>query len=432
MTSAVLDAACAYLDRGWTPVPLQAARLGDSKTGKRPIGKAWQAARPTREELPYLLRGGRNVGINLGAPSGGLVDVDLDCDEAVELACEFLPQTRMRHGRGGRLTHWWYRCADDDGHRHDHKGQAYDANGVRTFTPKGRPKTATLVELRSGTVAKGHQTAAPPSTHYTGARLEWAEPGPPPPEELPHAELLAAVKALALAVAMLRSGATREDAVAFARAPRWESCPDEVLRPARKWGLAPKAAKSTAAARGARSDVQGTHGTIAAPLTEAVLAACTVGRALLLLGCEGLDEEGQTRCPVHGGENPTSFKASWHAHLWYCHSCKATGDAIHLVSAVRGEGRLAAREWLAEAVGIDWREILAQQRDVEELPAPARSRAGVGGPDRLGRRGNRARCEATLRLRRRSYAVLDARIAGEGKSTGAGEVIARVYGEFEG
>ena len=45
----------------------------------------WEALRPTPDELPGLFPEGQrlNVGLLLGEPSGGLVDVDLDSAEAV-------------------------------------------------------------------------------------------------------------------------------------------------------------------------------------------------------------------------------------------------------------------------------------------------------------------------------------------------------------
>ena len=52
-----------------------------------------------------------NIGVLLGEPSGWLIDVDLDCDEAVALAPKFLPPTGATSGRPGKpASHWWYVC----------------------------------------------------------------------------------------------------------------------------------------------------------------------------------------------------------------------------------------------------------------------------------------------------------------------------------
>jgi DNA primase len=36
------------------------------------------------------------------------------------------------------------------------------------------------------------------------------------------------------------------------------------------------------------------------------------------------------RCPIHGGENPTSFAVDAEAGLWHCHSCGRGGDVVEL------------------------------------------------------------------------------------------------------
>lgn len=47
------------------------------------------------------------LGILLGTPSGGLLDVDLDAREAVALAETFLPNTACRFGRAGKQNSHW-------------------------------------------------------------------------------------------------------------------------------------------------------------------------------------------------------------------------------------------------------------------------------------------------------------------------------------
>ena len=52
----------------------------------------------------------RRLGVQMGAPSGGLTDADLDCPEAVLLGGKMLPETRCEFGRRSkRRSHCLYR-----------------------------------------------------------------------------------------------------------------------------------------------------------------------------------------------------------------------------------------------------------------------------------------------------------------------------------
>jgi len=89
------DAATALRAHGVWCVPIPANQKGPQITD-------WPGLRLQPYEIPTT----GNVGVILGKPSGWLVDVDLDCDEAVELAAEFLPATVIT-GRDGRPdSHW--------------------------------------------------------------------------------------------------------------------------------------------------------------------------------------------------------------------------------------------------------------------------------------------------------------------------------------
>ncbi len=144
--------------------------------GKGPTELDWH-----RRAFDAKSFGNHNVGLVLGTRSGGLVDVDLDSPVAVELADDFLPATGMVHGRPGkRRSHRWYRLSDAP-------------EGVLAFRgPKGM-----LVELRSGSLAKGSQTLAPPSRHPSGEELTWEADGAP--AELTFNELEPCVRRLAAA-----------------------------------------------------------------------------------------------------------------------------------------------------------------------------------------------------------------------------------------
>lgn len=146
-------AARGYLARGWQPIPVP-------RREKAPTRSKWQRLRVPVEDLPkYFPSGQENVGLLLGDPSGGLVDVDLDAPEAVAAAPVFLPPTPRRHGRPGKSnSHWWY-----------------------VSDPTPRPENwqdidqAMLCELRS----TGQQTIVPPSVHPSGEQLIWVEEGDP-------------------------------------------------------------------------------------------------------------------------------------------------------------------------------------------------------------------------------------------------------------
>ena len=73
----ILATARAFLARGWAPIPVP-------YRSKRPILKGWQNLRPADADLAQHFNGGlQNIGVLLGEPSGGLVDVDLDSPEAL-------------------------------------------------------------------------------------------------------------------------------------------------------------------------------------------------------------------------------------------------------------------------------------------------------------------------------------------------------------
>src|SRR5690606_2278587 len=135
-------AALEFKHRGYAPIPIQAG-------SKRPPGNEWQNLVISEDDVPlHFSDPDGGVRLLLGGPRGRLVDVDLDCPEAIDLAEFFLPETGMIHGRASKpRSHWWYRVASDC-----RVQQFRDADGK------------SLVELR-GT---GGQTVVPPSIHPEG------------------------------------------------------------------------------------------------------------------------------------------------------------------------------------------------------------------------------------------------------------------------
>jgi hypothetical protein len=164
----VLSAARSYTARGLFVVPIPAGSKGCRLKG-------WQNLRLNDAELPSAFRADSNIGVLLGEPSGWLVDVDLDCDEAVVLAEQFLPPTPAVTGRDGRSrSHWWYVCEN--------------AKTIQLADPQAEGKATTL-ELRS----TGGQTVVGPSVHPDGSRYDVLEGEP---ARVPYGLLEAAVRAL--------------------------------------------------------------------------------------------------------------------------------------------------------------------------------------------------------------------------------------------
>ena len=142
----VLEAALDYCKRGWSVVPIP------YKT-KAPIITGWQKLRLTEAEISKRFKGKSNIGVLVGEPSGGLVDIDLDCDEACELADEFLPPTCAEFGHGKQpRSHRLYQVVGS---------VEYKAYTFKTGKRKGKK----FIERRSGT---GKQTVFPPSVHPPG------------------------------------------------------------------------------------------------------------------------------------------------------------------------------------------------------------------------------------------------------------------------
>ena len=155
----VAEQARGYIRRGWATVPV-------GYREKRPsCGKGWEALRLTEDDVDkHFNRGATNIGVILGPPSNGLVDIDLDCPEALMLARAILPKTELRFGRASTPdSHWLY---VSPGSEHE------------TFTDPVTNKT--LVELRTrGKSGGDHQTVFPPSVHESGEDIEWSSYGDP-------------------------------------------------------------------------------------------------------------------------------------------------------------------------------------------------------------------------------------------------------------
>lgn len=180
------------LRRGWTPLPIPLRK-------KKPVLKNWQRWRVSESELPRHFDGKQqNVGVLLGDSSSGLIDVDLDCTEALTLVDHFLPATQSKFGRKSKpRSHWLYVVSPAPRTR-----RFKDVDGI------------TMLEIR-GT---GSQTVFPGSVHPSGEAVEWDDDGAP--NEIDTDALDAGVRFLAVAAVLARhwpeKGSRHQAALALA------------------------------------------------------------------------------------------------------------------------------------------------------------------------------------------------------------------------
>lgn len=178
-------------ERGYVPVPVRPGT-------KRPFDPNWTTLTYGSAADVRLLfeQEPSNLGIALGSPSGGLVDVDIDHAKGLTAAQVFLrgttPATGGRVSRPG--SHYWYVVED----------------GLPEGTRKwSHPDRRTLVEMRS----TGGQTVVPPSIHPDGERYVWGPEGPwggeSGPARITGAELRSRVGCLALATLLSIEWPTR-------------------------------------------------------------------------------------------------------------------------------------------------------------------------------------------------------------------------------
>lgn len=197
-----------YMSLGAAPIPVPFK-------SKNPNEKGWQKIRLSEDDIDRVFGRRVNIGLLVGDPSTGLIDVDLDAPDAIVAADVLLPYTPMVHGRKGKpRSHRWYRVRE---------------NGLKTKKFKVPTSTgeAMLLELRS----TGCQTIVPPSVHSSGEPIEWSGPSIAPTEIDGHllegvcGDIAAAVQiarewpgagarheaAMALAGWLLRNGRTTDD-----------------------------------------------------------------------------------------------------------------------------------------------------------------------------------------------------------------------------
>ncbi|QGZ16745.1 DNA primase/polymerase [Microbacterium phage Dewdrop] len=217
-TPASVTAALEALQRGFSPIPI-------FSQDKKPAIANWPKGvgsddpdevrriftdRATQE--PFAT----NIGLLLGEPSGGLIDVDLDHPKTRRLKDHFLPRTPMRSGRAGRPgSHYWFMAEEGT------------LQGYRKYTMPKKPDGKmgdVIVEYRS----TGGQSVIPPSIHPTGEEYRWeGEPwGGKDGAQVIHGRKLAVqVATLALATVLLdqwpQQGTRHEAYLALAGGLLW-------------------------------------------------------------------------------------------------------------------------------------------------------------------------------------------------------------------
>jgi hypothetical protein len=139
-----------YARRGWRVLPIPSGQ-------KRPTMPGWPDFEAKPEDVPRLFGNGENIAVLLGRRSGDLVDIDLDCPEALALADLYLPASGAVFGRLAKpRSHWLYVAP----------GTVYEA-----FADPVSGEM--LIELRAdGRDGDAHLTLLPPSI-ADGERREW-------------------------------------------------------------------------------------------------------------------------------------------------------------------------------------------------------------------------------------------------------------------
>lgn len=151
-----------YTMRDWNPIPLPFRQ-------KKPTGNDWQHRLITGSKVDGVFGDKpQNVGVQLGLNSGGLTDIDLDCQEGILIAPAVLPGTDAIFGRASkRSSHRLYNTS---------LASKLDQAALQFKDPitKGM-----LLEVRIGGGDKGAQTVFPGSVHESGEPIKWEVEGEP-------------------------------------------------------------------------------------------------------------------------------------------------------------------------------------------------------------------------------------------------------------
>ena len=182
-SDAVLQTLAWLRKNSFKPVPLH-------PRSKAAISPAYARPNYKPPDDDFWKEHNHGVGIVTGPDSGGPVDIDCDCVEAIYFAARFLPKTGAVFGRKSKpRSHYLYKV-DTPG---------FDK---QAFLDPKLKDNATIVEARGD---GGHQTVMPGSVHETSGELvEWSELAFPEVTIVPAAELSRAVRKVAIATLVSR------------------------------------------------------------------------------------------------------------------------------------------------------------------------------------------------------------------------------------
>lgn len=329
-----LAAARDYLARGWCPIPIPRRRKG-------PVLPEWEHLRLTDADLEQHFGRAMNVGINLGEPSHGLADVDLDCEEALELATRILPATAI-FGRASKpRSHW-----------------LFVAEGAITeqfcdLPEVGKPRGATLVELRATPASRagqgvgGHQTVFPGSVHPSGEAVEWSDRALEP-VVVPAVNLRALASRLACACLLARHCPDTVEAFLETPAAVPEGVPVRVADLMRAWLRISAPGAEAEPARPQRLTPQG------GPSWFTELRSRGVRTVAPFFGCsvQAEPKRGMSPCPKCGEAKRGSTDKRAPVDItsdglgWTCWHCGAKGDAVNLAALrVTGCEQPTPQQW---------------------------------------------------------------------------------------
>jgi hypothetical protein len=181
--------ALALHQRGFAPLPL-------APRSKQPAsGNGWPSFEFDPSAAEQWFKEDANVGVILGQRSGGLIDVDIDCDEAARLM-HLLPSTGATFGRQSRpVSHALYFVTGSTATK-----KFYDPVRVNLAKQGGDADKAMIIELRGD----GGQTMFPGSIHPNDGPVTWVDDGEP--ATVTRAELEAGCIAIVRAVLAERYG----------------------------------------------------------------------------------------------------------------------------------------------------------------------------------------------------------------------------------
>ena len=165
-----------YLSYGWVPINVK---------GKKATRPGWQHS--TSDDARQVTNW-TGIGILLGEPSGGLMDIDLDCEEARCLAPAYLPPTATFGRDSNKRSHWLYAVNGDTSSVQFKWPESASNEG-------GKPH---ILEFRGSNA----QTVFPPSIHTSSEPIKWCEGDIP--TRIDRAALEHSVKQLVIATVLAR------------------------------------------------------------------------------------------------------------------------------------------------------------------------------------------------------------------------------------